>query len=183
MFGFISSSHDCNRGRRDTTFFLWLDDAVMWLPKYFQVCTLFFSDAYPFSCQFATAFGEYCSIKGKVITKFSVSLTLKSSVSMRLLGTFTELTCRAGPLSLMLESLELGLTQSITGWVVPSSWLSTWFKQYDGQTRDFPCYGYRCWWEKREYVSTDHTVCSPEAAQLNCIMHMEICFCVYVCKD
>lgn len=55
----------------------------------------------------------------------SVTLTLNRSVSMRLLGTLTELTCRAGPLSLTLPSLELGVTHSITGWVVPSSWLST----------------------------------------------------------
>lgn len=53
-----------------------------------------------------------------------LKLTLKSSVSIRLLGTFTELTCKAGPLTLL--SLELGVTHSITGWVVPSSWLSTW---------------------------------------------------------
>lgn len=53
-------------------------------------------------------------------------LTLKSSVSMSLLGTLTALTCRAGPLSLMLLSLELGVTHRITGWVFPSSWLSTW---------------------------------------------------------
>lgn len=54
-----------------------------------------------------------------------MTLTLNRSVSMRLLGTLTELTCRAGPLSLTLPSLELGVTHSITGWVVPSSWLST----------------------------------------------------------
>lgn len=51
------STHDCNRRRRDTTF-LWLDDAVMWPPKYFQVCTLYFSDVYLFSRQCAKAFGE-----------------------------------------------------------------------------------------------------------------------------
>lgn len=55
-------------------------------------------------------------------------LTLKSSVSMSLLGTLTALTCRAGPLSLTPLSLELGVTQRITGWVVPSSWLSTWYE-------------------------------------------------------
>lgn len=52
-------------------------------------------------------------------------LTLKSSVSISLLGTFTALTWRAGPLSLTLLSLEQGVTHTITGWVVPSSWLST----------------------------------------------------------
>lgn len=45
---------------------------------------------------------------------------------MRLLGTLTELSCRAGPLSLAPPSPEPGDTHSITGWVVPSSWLSTW---------------------------------------------------------
>lgn len=52
-------------------------------------------------------------------------LTLKSSVSMSLLGTLTALTWRAGPLSLALLSAELGVTHKSTGWVVPSSWLST----------------------------------------------------------
>lgn len=55
-------------------------------------------------------------------------LTLKRSVSIRLLGTLTELICRAGPLSLTLLSLELGVTHNITGWVVPRSWLSTWYR-------------------------------------------------------
>lgn len=52
-------------------------------------------------------------------------LTLKSSVSMSLLGTLTALTWRAGPLSLTLLSADVGVTHKITGWVVPSSWLST----------------------------------------------------------
>lgn len=43
---------------------------------------------------------------------------------MSLLGTLTALTWRAGPLSLTLPSPELGVTHRITGWVVPSSWLS-----------------------------------------------------------
>lgn len=57
-------------------------------------------------------------------------LTLKSSVSMRLLGTFTELISRAGLPSLTVASLELGVTNSMTGWVVPSSWLSTWWRRH-----------------------------------------------------
>lgn len=50
---------------------------------------------------------------------------------MSLLGTLTALTCRAGPLSLTLLSAELGVTHKITGWVVPSSWLSTYRSHRD----------------------------------------------------
>lgn len=55
----------------------------------------------------------------------TVDLTLNRSVSIRLLGTLTALTSREGPVSMVLLSPELGVTHSITGWVVPSSWLST----------------------------------------------------------
>lgn len=64
--------------------------------------------------------------------------TLKSSVSMRLLGTLTALTRRAGPESTTtLLSVELGVKHSITGCVVPRSWLSTWrIDQREGKCRE-----------------------------------------------
>lgn len=108
------------------------------------------------------------------MTKFNtvvlqcVTLTLKSSVSMRLLGTFTELTCRAGPLSLTLLSPELGVTHSITGWVVPSSWLSTWLPQHDMTDQKISYVMVICIDSRRNvYMSIDHSVCSIEAAGSN----------------
>ena len=52
-------------------------------------------------------------------------VTLKRSVSMSSLGTLTALTCRVGLVSTALSSLQMGVTHRVTGWVVPSSWLST----------------------------------------------------------
>lgn len=89
------------------------------------------------SCLMNTTLIESGHAWGAVKWTWQSGLTLKRSVRMRLLGTLTELICRAAPVSTMLLSLlEPGETQSITGWVVPRSWLSTWWRTGRKRAKD-----------------------------------------------
>lgn len=84
----------------------------------------------------------------KWIHKFT-ALTLKRSVSIRLLGTLTALTCRAGPESTVVLSVETGVTDSKTGWVEPRSWLSTYnrWESKDTSIRNV-CFRMKDLWER-----------------------------------